>query len=167
MLKCLREFVTDFSIETPSWCFFNNRGTSFAIEDCPPEDGLFDQFYLFFFWGGDAEGLGSTCSRVFFSRWTRRFQIEINLLNKIQWWIQRQAKLTKSDGDEHSRHARFTVQTKMNILMTRCFCQKKIITWPSKLMKTGMEFPQGWKFWIPKRSSPANLEHQDANHLDI
>ena len=87
------------------------------------DDGLCDQCYSFFL-GGDAEGLGSTCSRVFFSRWNRSFEI---------CWKQSSGKSKDKQNSQKVMkmnirgHARFTVQTTMNILMTRfrCFLPEK------------------------------------------
>ena len=132
------------------------------------DDGLCDQCYSFFL-GGDAEGLGSTCSRVFFSRWNRSFEI---------CWKQSSGK---SKDKQNSQKV-----MKMNIRAMRdSLCKQRwTYSWPDSDVfcqknhhqtkqthenREGflMKFPQGWKFRIPKRSSRVSLEHQDAYHLDI
>lgn len=124
-----------------------------------------------FFWRGDAEGLGSTCSRVFFSRWNRSFPIEI-------CW--KQASGESKDKQNSQKVMKMNIRAMRDSLCKQrwtyswpdsdVFCQKNHHqTKQTHENREGflMEFPQGWKLRIPKRSSRVSLEHQDAYHLDI
>ena len=124
-----------------------------------------------FFWRGDAEGLGSTCSRVFFSRWNRSFPIEI-------CW--KQASGESKDKQNSQKVMKMNIRAMRDSLCKQrwtyswpdsdVFCQKNHHqTKQTHENREGflMKFPQGWKFRIPKRSSRVSLEHQNAYHLDI